>query len=555
MIMIKMEVGGKKKATAKTYDQNMKLGEEINLSKTEDAVPRKKRIAAGAAEAAMQHKKNKTQDEKKITFSNVIFDTLSPIATATSAAITKKTDRSLSKSETLSLSSPSQSSSASKSFDWDAYIHSLKKIEKEVGISKVVSGSSSSENMSVLPCNISPEHYVEKEVTHIQKDSIATSAKSKIEKYEQNEDALSILHKKIKKMPAAESKKKKNLKAIVKNFCGFNDNPKEVLVHIKVKCKSEADIGNKGDFVVSSKYGHSKLKPQKVTLPDLSKQKYYPIKQVHQILNHNADFDSSMLEESEIQRQQRVLHVIPTLPIQCSVHPMPCDISVPPMAIKTISSKEKSSSSSHWVRRSTRHVGISFLQSPRLKALLALLCYPLQSSYLNYPLHLSVLHLKNYLHYDLPVVAMDALLRALHGNSRVQALYIQHFKCVSDAQMTALLEVLQHPSCNIWCINVGEIYNVSNGMWEDFAVGLRSTKVTHMYASEHTISNELKKRLRNIIRNNRRKHNMHNNVENLDVIVRCTHCWWNPINSRGLRSFVKSRNEEHLLGSSIAKGR
>ena len=68
-----------------------------------------------------------------------------------------------------------------------------------------------------------------------------------------------------------------------------------------------------------------------------------------------------------------------------------------------------------------------------------------------------------------------------------------------------------------------------------------------MYASEHTISNDLKEYIRITIRNNRSNHDMHINPDNLDVIIQCTHCWWNPINAQSLRPYLKKRGYEHLL--------
>ena len=123
-----------------------------------------------------------------------------------------------------------------------------------------------------------------------------------------------------------------------------------------------------------------------------------------------------------------------------------------------------------------------------------------------------------------------------------------------DKQVLHLLRILQQPSCNIWCLNIGETYNVSEETWEAFAEGLQRTKVTHMYASEHTITADLKEEIRETIRFNRQKHNMHNDPNNLDVIVQCTHCWWNPINAKILRPHLKKRGYEHFLNDKEAQG-
>lgn len=116
-----------------------------------------------------------------------------------------------------------------------------------------------------------------------------------------------------------------------------------------------------------------------------------------------------------------------------------------------------------------------------------------------------------------------------------------------DDQMMHLLRILQAPKCRVWCVNIGETYNISHKTWGQFAKGLRHTKITHMYASEHTITPELKETFRDVIRDNRSKHNMHIDPNNLDVIVRCTHCWWNPINAHILQPYIKNSGYEHIL--------
>lgn len=160
-----------------------------------------------------------------------------------------------------------------------------------------------------------------------------------------------------------------------------------------------------------------------------------------------------------------------------------------------------------------------------------------------------VLKMKKYLNDpDIPSVVMDAALDALEENSNCQSLYIQNFnKAMHNDQMMHLLQILQSPKCKIWCLNIGETYEVSTRVWTKFARGLKKTKVTHMYASEHTISAELKEKFRDVIRRNRKKHDMHINPNNLDVIIKCTHCWWNPINAKVLRPYIRDRGYEHIL--------
>jgi hypothetical protein len=123
-----------------------------------------------------------------------------------------------------------------------------------------------------------------------------------------------------------------------------------------------------------------------------------------------------------------------------------------------------------------------------------------------------------------------------------------------DQQVLHLLRILQQPSSKIWCLNIGENYNVEDETWEKFTKGLVNTKITHMYASEHTITSEMKDEIRETIRENRKKHNMHNDPNNLDVIIQCTHCWWNPINAKVLRPYLKKKGYEHILNDKEAQG-
>lgn len=123
-----------------------------------------------------------------------------------------------------------------------------------------------------------------------------------------------------------------------------------------------------------------------------------------------------------------------------------------------------------------------------------------------------------------------------------------------DLQVLHLLKILQQPSCKIWCLNIGENYKVTMETWDKFANGLKFTKITHMYASEHTITPELKELIRVTIRDNRKKHNMHCNPDNLDTIIQCTHCWWNPINTKSLRPFLRLRGFEHILKDAEKQG-
>jgi hypothetical protein len=201
-----------------------------------------------------------------------------------------------------------------------------------------------------------------------------------------------------------------------------------------------------------------------------------------------------------------------------------------------------------WVRRSTRQPSRSAITAPNVRAIV-------QKLEMNDP-DMVVLKCKKYLSDpDTPSVIVDAMLDALEKNTNCQALYIQNFNYgMKDDQVLHLLRILQQPSCNIWCLNIGETYNVKRKTWAQFTNGLKRTKITHMYASEHTISSAMKEKIREIIRDNRKKHDLHINPENLEVIVQCTHCWWNPINAKVLRPYIKQRGFEDILNDKTIQG-
>jgi hypothetical protein len=100
-------------------------------------------------------------------------------------------------------------------------------------------------------------------------------------------------------------------------------------------------------------------------------------------------------------------------------------------------------------------------------------------------------------------------------------------KAFGNDQLTKLLTLLKTKS--IWCLNIGENYEISNKAWSQFCEALPLTSVTHLYVSEHVISIELKNKMRGYIRENRKKHVMHCSMKNLSVIQRCTNMWWYAI--------------------------
>jgi len=223
---------------------------------------------------------------------------------------------------------------------------------------------------------------------------------------------------------------------------------------------------------------------------------------------------------------------IPTIPafsqadLDCIADPELCDDDV---------------DTSGWVRRSARMPQRSLLNAPKLLELLEKLRNDDQD--------IKVLKMKQFLPgMDAPTAALDIVLDALEVNTSVQSLYIQNYnEGMRDAQVLHLLKILKRGY--IWCLNLGETYNVKAKTWRKFARGLRHTNLTHYYMSEHIIDTELKDKIRSIIRNNRSKHSRHIDPNNLEVIERCTHCWWNPINAKALRPYIKTAGKEYLLSA------
>jgi hypothetical protein len=79
---------------------------------------------------------------------------------------------------------------------------------------------------------------------------------------------------------------------------------------------------------------------------------------------------------------------------------------------------------------------------------------------------------------------------------------------------------------NIWALNIGENYEISISTWRKFTDCLPSTNITHLYVSEHVIPIELKNKMREYIRENRRKHTNHCSFKNIHVIEKVTNMWW-----------------------------
>jgi hypothetical protein len=172
---------------------------------------------------------------------------------------------------------------------------------------------------------------------------------------------------------------------------------------------------------------------------------------------------------------------------------------------------------SGFVRRSDRDPSRMLLEKREVKALLQRIRGNDESTV--------VLKLKDHIISDINSLVLDEIIVALHENTVCQALYFQNIsKAMGDQQLKAMVELIKNKM--IWCLNLGENYNISTKTWTWFCGMLPETNVTHMYISEHVIPIELKNRIRAFIRENRKKHDRHSSLDNISVIERCTHCWW-----------------------------
>jgi hypothetical protein len=168
-------------------------------------------------------------------------------------------------------------------------------------------------------------------------------------------------------------------------------------------------------------------------------------------------------------------------------------------------------------RRSTRKPNECFLNKPDVISLLT----KVRSNHTD----TVVLKLKDHVSSDINCAVLDEIITALKQNRVCQALYAQNLThAMKDNQLIHLTNLLKKKK--IWCLNLGENYDISNSGWQLFCDELPQTNVTHLYVSEHVISAKLKNDMRFHIRENRKKHNKHSSVRNLKVISKCTNMWW-----------------------------
>jgi len=195
---------------------------------------------------------------------------------------------------------------------------------------------------------------------------------------------------------------------------------------------------------------------------------------------------------------------------------------------------------SNFVRRSVRDPSLALLERPDVQNMLR----KIRGNHAE----TVVLKIKDMILSDINSVVMDEILHSLEKNDVCQALYVQNLdRAIEDKQLRRLVELLKKRP--IWCLNIGETYNISQTTWDFFCKSLIDTSITHLYVSEHVIELEMKNEMRENIRKNRKKHNMHCSLENIRVIERCTNMWWNPINS--IRHQLEVAKEPQKLANEV----
>ena len=211
----------------------------------------------------------------------------------------------------------------------------------------------------------------------------------------------------------------------------------------------------------------------------------------------------------------------------------------------------RSLNSSSFVRRSSRAIGASLMDSRNYRNVIRLI-------ETNDP-SVEVLKLKDHgLGPDASPAAIDGILNSLlYRNTNCQALYIQNYNVgVGDAQLGLLGKVLRKK--RIWALNVGEIYRPSPSAWESFSIDLKNSNVTHLYMSEHRSVNPAsseasKQRLLKILRKNRTRQEedyaavggaRHCSADNEHVIRKVTHMWFNPASGSIFQRAVAAKKQQ-----------
>jgi len=212
------------------------------------------------------------------------------------------------------------------------------------------------------------------------------------------------------------------------------------------------------------------------------------------------------------------------------------------LAVKDLD--QSASGASHWVRRSVRHAGTDQLSRPNVRDLISRLERDDPND-----ADMVVLRLKNWLEADTNSQVLTRVFELVAKSKVVQALYVQNMEKAMDDERLQLLVKALRANPRVWALNVGENFKITRRGWERFAEDLKMTGVTHLYAgSESTVYGELKVKMRDAVRDNRVKHDLHIAKWNLSVIWQIGQMWWNPRNSKVVQTFKREEREMGLGG-------
>ena len=90
-----------------------------------------------------------------------------------------------------------------------------------------------------------------------------------------------------------------------------------------------------------------------------------------------------------------------------------------------------------------------------------------------------------------------------------------------DAQLRHLGDILSNK--RIWAVNVGENFRITGRAWESFTRALSTTAVAYLYVSEqHLRGTDMKIRMRDAIRINRRCASARENLSCLAGLTECS---------------------------------
>eukprot|EP01051_Picozoa_sp_SAG22_P017953 SAG22_NODE_2895_length_2119_cov_1.504455_2_plen_426_part_01 len=136
---------------------------------------------------------------------------------------------------------------------------------------------------------------------------------------------------------------------------------------------------------------------------------------------------------------------------------------------------------------------------------------------------------------------LHEILITLTTNTSVRVVYLQNQPAI-DETIPILIEVLKKG--NIWAVNLGEWNAVTCDAWGQLLDAIPDTNVCFMYITEPKLcglSADQKKQFRATIRANREKKftDWYTDSEQRELALHVEKMWWDPTNSKHLKSYVE----------------